>query len=116
VPVQLTRPVGFGNTPGEEKARSDMIVRLSKDYNFELLKFDAVVGQLRPEKQEAFIRMMTETRKYNPDLILQAFNRNLILAPQIYGNPWFLKDEEYPQLARLQPVQSIPAGDSQRGI
>ncbi len=34
-------------------------------------------------------------------MILQAFNRNLILAPQLYGNPWFLRDDEYPKLARI---------------
>jgi len=172
-------PDGFGDTPEEEKARMDMIVKLCKDYEFRLLKFDAVVGQLRDEKQDAFIKMMTECRKYSPDLIflnhrlnlgeeaakhattslwggeetyidvhmpnwkitaphhrasaisrdlvpelirltedhgvcisscldyweddliLQAFNRSLILSPQLYGNPWFLKDEEYPKLARI---------------
>jgi len=36
---------------------------------------------------------------WDDDLILQAFNRNLILAPEIYGNPWLLKDEEFPKLA-----------------
>jgi len=171
-------PDGFGNTPDEEKSRREMIVGLCKDYHFELLKFDAVVGQLRQEKQEAFIRMMTECRNYSPDLILlnhrlelgeegsthattklwdgdetyidvhmvndqtamhhragalsrnvvpelqrltedhgvclsscldyweddlilQSFNRNLILAPEIYGNPWFLRDDEYPKLAGI---------------
>ncbi len=171
-------PDGFGDTPEEEKARIEMIVRLCKDYEFRLLKFDAVVGQLRDEKQDAFIRMMTECRKYSPDLILlnhrlnlskdakkhattslwggdetyidvhmtnsitaphhraealsrslvpdlkrltedhgvcisssldyweddlilQAFNRGLILAPQIYGNPWLLRDDEFPRLARI---------------
>lgn len=170
-------PDGFGNTPEEEQARIDMMVKLCRDYDFILLKFDGVVGGLRPEKQDAFVRMMTECRKYSPDLILlnhrlnlgkglphattyllggaetyidvhmpnrqtaphhragaisrrvvpglvrltedhgvcissclnyweddlilQAFNRNLILAPQIYGNPWFLRDDEYPKLARI---------------
>lgn len=170
-------PDGFGNTPEEEQARIDMMVKLCRDYEFILLKFDAVVGGLRPEKQDAFVRMMTECRKYMPDLILlnhrlklgkglphattyllggaetyidvhmlnnqtashhragaisrrvvpnlvrltedhgvcissclnyweddlilQAFNRNLILAPQLYGNPWFLRDDEYPKLARI---------------
>ncbi len=172
-------PDGFGDTAEEEQARIDMIVKLCKDYEFQLLKFDAVVGQLRDEKQDAFIKMMTECRKYSPDLIflnhrlnlsdeakkhattflwggeetyidvhmanwnmtaphhragaisreivpglmrltedhgvclssclnyweddliLQAFNRSLILSPQIYGNPWFLKDSEYPRLARI---------------
>jgi len=171
-------PDGFGNTVEEEESRINMMVRLCRDYEFILLKFDAVVGQLRDEKQDAFIRMMTECRKYSPDLlllnhrlnlgeeavkhattyllggaetyidvhmpnnqtaphnrasavsretvpglvrltedhgvclsscldyweddlILQAFNRNLLLAPQLYGNPWFLKDDEYPRLARI---------------
>ncbi|MBB3699314.1 hypothetical protein KMW28_25665 [Flammeovirga yaeyamensis] len=38
---------------------------------------------------------------WEDDLVLQAFNRNLILAPQIYGNPWLMKDEEFPKLAQL---------------
>ncbi|MCF7975913.1 MAG: discoidin domain-containing protein, partial [Phycisphaerae bacterium] len=155
----------------------DMMVTLCRDYEFILLKFDGVVGALRPEKQDAFVRMMTECRKYSPDLILlnhrlnlgkglpyattyllggaetyidvhmanhqtaphhragaisrqvvpdlvrltedhgvcisscldyweddlilQAFNRGLILSPQLYGNPWFLRDDEYPRLARI---------------
>jgi hypothetical protein len=138
---------------------------------------DAVCGQLRDEKQDAFIRLMESCRKHRPDLIvlnhrlnlgkaephattflwegaetyidvhmanrtpathnrakalgrglppdlkrlaedhgvclsscldywqddliLQAFNRSMILAPQLYGSPWFLRDDEYPQLARI---------------
>lgn len=38
---------------------------------------------------------------FEDDLIVQAFLRNLILAPQIYGNPWLLKDFEQPRLARI---------------
>ncbi|MHC4798376.1 MAG: alpha-amylase family protein [Planctomycetota bacterium] len=38
---------------------------------------------------------------WEDDLVLQAFSRNLILAPEIYGNPWLLKDEEFPKLARI---------------
>jgi hypothetical protein len=170
-------PDGFGNTTEEEQARIEMMVSLCRDYEFIIFKFDAVVGQLRPEKQDAFIRMMTRCREYSPDLILlnhrlnlgkalphattyllggdetyidvhmaneqtaphhragaidrdlvpqlerltedhgvclssclnyweddlilQAFNRSLLLAPQIYGNPWLLADDEYPKLARI---------------
>ena len=170
-------PDGFGNTPEEEKERTRQMVSLCKDYHFALFKFDAVCGPLRPEKEDAFIHMMQECRKYSPDLILlnhrlgldrakayattflwggeetyidvfmnnrttashhragalqrgltpvlqrltedhgvclsscldywdddlvlQAFNRSLILAPEIYGNPWLLRDDEFPKLARL---------------
>ncbi len=38
---------------------------------------------------------------WDDDLILQAFNRCLILAPEIYGNPWLLRDDELPRLTRI---------------
>lgn len=38
---------------------------------------------------------------FEDDLVYQAFNRSLILAPEIYGNPWFLRDDEYALLARI---------------
>lgn len=38
---------------------------------------------------------------WEDDLILQAFNRSLILAPEVYGNPWLLNDNEFWQLARI---------------
>ncbi len=170
-------PDGFGDTPEEEDARRDTLVKLCRDYHFKLFKIDAVAGGLRPEKQDAFIRTLEECRRYSPDLIvanhrvdlgkassyattflwegaetyidvfssnaqtaphhragalsrelppglnrmmedhgvclsscldfweddlvLQAFNRCLMLAPEIYGNPWLLRDDEFPKLARL---------------
>lgn len=38
---------------------------------------------------------------WEDSLILQAFNRSLILSPEIYGSPWLLSDEEFPRLARI---------------
>jgi hypothetical protein len=38
---------------------------------------------------------------WEDDLILQAFNRELILSPEIYGNPWLLRDDEFSKLARI---------------
>jgi len=38
---------------------------------------------------------------WEDDLVLQAFNRGLLLAPSVYGNPWFLRDDEFPKLARI---------------
>jgi hypothetical protein len=63
-------PDGFGNTSQEEEARIRQMVSLCRDFEFALFKFDAVCGPLRPEKEDAFIRMMTLCRKYSPDLIL----------------------------------------------
>ena len=38
---------------------------------------------------------------WEDDLVLQAFNRCLLLAPSIYGNPWLLRDDEFSKLARI---------------
>jgi len=170
-------PDGFGDTPAEEQARIDMMVKLCSDYELMLFKFDGVCGQLRQEKQDAFVRMMKGCREYSPDLILlnhrlplgkglpyattsllegaetyidvhmannqtathhrvgaisrklppeltrltedhgvcisscldyweddlvlQAFNRCLILAPEVYGSPWLLRDDEFSKFARI---------------
>jgi len=171
-------PDGFGNTPEEEQDRIDMMAGLCRDFNWALYKFDQVCGDLRPEKEASFIRMMKASRVHSPDLIalnhrlplgpeglalmttqlwdgqetyvdvhisntttaphhragaisrgntqdfsrlyedhgvcisscldyfdddmiLQAFGRNLILAPEVYGNPWLLRDDEFPKFARI---------------
>ncbi len=170
-------PDGFGDTPEQEKARIDFLTSLCRDHRFHLFKMDAVCGQLRADKQDAFIRLMESCRQHSPDLILlnhrlelgkagphattflwqgaetyidvhmvnsapaphnraaalsrglppelkrlaedhgvclsscldfwqddlvlQAFNRSMILAPELYGSPWFLRDEEFSQLARI---------------
>lgn len=38
---------------------------------------------------------------WEDELVLQAFNRSLLLSPSLYGNPWFLRDDEFPRLARI---------------
>ncbi len=38
---------------------------------------------------------------WEDDLVMQAFNRSLLLAPELYGNPWLLRDDEYSRLARM---------------
>ncbi|MBI1338005.1 MAG: hypothetical protein GC164_13745 [Phycisphaera sp.] len=38
---------------------------------------------------------------WEDSLIQQAFNRCLILAPEIYGSPWLMRDDEFPRLARI---------------
>ncbi len=169
---------GFGDTEESADSRIEQMVSLARDYNFALFKFDTVCGQLAPDHEKYFIKMMQDCRKYSHDLILlnhrlplspeaeqyattflwegletyvdvhisntitaphhrafimdrgqtpdmarltedhgvclsssldyfeddliiQAFSRNLILAPEIYGNPWFLRDDEQARLARI---------------
>ncbi len=38
---------------------------------------------------------------WEDELVLQAFSRSSLLSPSIYGNPWFLRDDEFPMLARI---------------
>ncbi len=38
---------------------------------------------------------------FEDELIYQAFGRCLILAPEVYGNPWLMRDDELPRLARV---------------
>ena len=42
---------------------------------------------------------------WDDDLVLQAFCRGLIMSPQLYGNPWFLRDDEFPYLAYIFNLQ-----------
>jgi hypothetical protein len=44
---------------------------------------------------------------WDDDLILQAFNRSLILSPEIYGNPFLLNDENLPRLARIYNIHRL---------
>ncbi len=41
---------------------------------------------------------------FDDELIIQAFSRNLILAPEIYGNPWLMSDYEQAKLARIYNI------------
>lgn len=43
----------------------------------------------------------SEIDYFEDELIYQAFGRCLILAPEIYGNPWFMRDDELSKLARI---------------
>ena len=38
---------------------------------------------------------------FEDDLIYQAFGRCMIVSPEIYGNPWLMRDDEYAKLARV---------------
>jgi len=41
---------------------------------------------------------------FEDDLIAQAFQRCFILAPEIYANPWLLRDDEHARLARIYNI------------
>jgi len=46
-----------------------MLVKLYRDYHFELFKFDRACSDLCPEKQQYFIETLAACREYAPDLI-----------------------------------------------
>ena len=53
--------------------------------------------------------LSSELDFFGDDLVYQAFGRSMILAPEIYGNPWFLRDCEYPLLARIYNLHRAAA-------
>lgn len=38
---------------------------------------------------------------FEDDMIFQAFGRCLILAPEVYGNPWLMRDDEHAHMAHI---------------
>lgn len=38
---------------------------------------------------------------FEDELVIQAFGRCLILAPEVYGNPWLMRDDEQARMARI---------------
>ena len=46
---------------------------------------------------------------FEDDLIYQAFGRSMIMAPEIYANPWLMRDDEFPKLARIYNLHRAAA-------
>lgn len=63
-------PNGYGENPEDAQARIDTLVKLCRDYNMALFKFDACASDMRPEKEKYFIKALKECRTYSPDLIV----------------------------------------------
>lgn len=38
---------------------------------------------------------------FEDDMIVQAFGRCLILSPEVYGNPWLMRDDEHAHMAHI---------------
>lgn len=51
---------GSGDTPEQEQRRIEIMGRLCRNDEFALLKLDACASNLRPEKEDAFVRIMME--------------------------------------------------------
>lgn len=60
-----------------------------------------LVPELRRTVEDHGICLSSCLDGWDDELVLSAFGRNLVLAPQIYGNPWLLRDEEQGRMARL---------------
>eukprot|EP00825_Cyclidium_porcatum_P021478 TRINITY_DN23941_c0_g1_i1.p1 TRINITY_DN23941_c0_g1~~TRINITY_DN23941_c0_g1_i1.p1 ORF type:complete len:300 (+),score=-8.88 TRINITY_DN23941_c0_g1_i1:215-1114(+) len=111
-------PDGFGDTSAQAQARIDMMVSLCRDHHFALFKMDAVCGQLRKDKQAAFVEMMTQCRKYSPDLIL--LNHRLDLGEGLAHATTFLWEgaETYidVHMANTSPATHNRACSLSRGL
>ena len=59
------------------------------------------VPELSRLAEDHGVCISSEVDYFEDELVYQAFNRSLILAPEIYGNPWLLRDDELPKLARV---------------
>ncbi|MBQ7637786.1 MAG: hypothetical protein IJS90_02680 [Clostridia bacterium] len=58
-------------------------------------------GELLRLSEDHGVCLSSSLDYFEDELVYQAFGRCLILAPEIYGNPWFLRDNELPRLARV---------------
>ncbi|NEW84958.1 MAG: discoidin domain-containing protein [Mariniphaga sp.] len=63
--------------------------------------------QLNRLTEDHGVCLSTGLNFWDDDLILQAFNRNLIMSPEIYGSPFLLSDNELPQLARIYNIHRL---------
>ncbi len=60
-----------------------------------------LVPNLRRTVEDHGVCLSSSLDFWDDELVLSAFGRNLVLSPQIYGNPWLLRDDEQRRLARL---------------
>jgi hypothetical protein len=63
--------------------------------------------QLNRLTEDHGVCLSTGLNFWEDDLILQAFNRNLIMSPEIYGSPFLLSDDELPRLARIYNIHRL---------
>lgn len=81
----------------------DVFVGSSKPcpHNREYLFYRGNVPGLQRLSEDHGVCISSCVDYYEDDLIYQAFGRSLILAPEIYGNPWLMRDDEHAHLARI---------------
>lgn len=70
-------------------------------HNRAYLFFRGNVPELQRLSEDHGVCISSCVDYYEDDLIYQAFGRCLILAPEIYGNPWLMRDDEHAHLARI---------------
>ena len=87
-------PDGFGDTPEEEEARRDMPVKLCRDFDCALFKFDACCGNLRDGKLDAFTRTIEACRNFSPELIALNHRINLDEKAKQHVTTWLWEGAE----------------------
>ena len=93
-----------------------MMVKVIRDYDFNLFKFNRVCGQLRDEKEGAMINMMTRAGKHRPGLVLLDHRLNLgekgLPHAITYLQPLvgLLKDKPNQKAGKTAPVPLLTDG------
>lgn len=74
---------------------------ITAPHNRSYLFFRGNVPELQRLSEDHGVCISSCVDYFEDDLIYQAFGRCLILAPEIYGNPWLMRDDEQAHLARI---------------
>lgn len=75
--------------------------KITAPHNRSYLFFRGNVPELQRLSEDHGVCISSCVDYFEDDLIYQAFGRCLILAPEIYGNPWLMRDDEQAHLARI---------------
>lgn len=97
-------------------AHNEITAMHNRAYTFSRGNVEDENGKLLRLAEDHGVCLSSSLDYFEDELIYQGFGRCLIAAPEIYGNPWFLKDSELPRLARIYNLHARYADKLVHGI